>query len=392
VWHRTVPEGIAAGRAREQPGAVRALFAASPMVGHVLPLVPLATALRDAGHDVLIATAADGVDAARKAGAPTRDVAPGLDVRQVFTGPLLRHPVRILRMVGDDPGTDGVGLLFAAMTARLAHGMLALADEWQPDLVLHEGLAATGLLAAAHRKVPAVLVDGLVFDATALLHAVTPHLDGLARRYGLEQLPEPVDAVSAVPPSLVGSRPGRPMRYVPVTWRGDAPAPALPRDRPVILVSRSTVADPRPDRMMTAVVHAAAGADVHVTLVRPDRASVRRPLPSNVTTTGWLPFAEVLPDVAGIVHHGGAGTALTALAAGVPQVIVPGAGDRTLHARLVAARGAGLAVPAKEITSETLVRLVSDPALAEAAREVAAEIAAMPAPRDLVEPLVALAG
>jgi UDP:flavonoid glycosyltransferase YjiC (YdhE family) len=79
---------------------------------------------------------------------------------------------------------------------------------------------------------------------------------------------------------------------------------------------------------------------------------------------------------------------MAALAAGVPQVVVPGAGDRTVHARLVAARGAGLAVPAREITAETLARLVTDPSLADAARQVAAEIAAMPAPEDLVEPLL----
>jgi len=158
--------------------------------------------------------------------------------------------------------------------------------------------------------------------------------------------------------------------------------------RPVVLVSRSTVADPRPDRMMSRVVEAARGADVDVVLVRPDRATARRPLPPNVTTTDWLPFADVLPHVAGIVHHGGAGTVMAALAAGAPQVVVPGAGDRTVHARLVAARGAGLAVPASEITAETLERLVGDPGLAAAAKEVAAEIAALPAPAELVQPLL----
>ena len=164
-----------------------------------------------------------------------------------------------------------------------------------------------------------------------------------------------------------------------------------PVSRPVILVSRSTVADPRPDRMMTSVVAAAAGADVDVVLVRPDRAASRRPLPPNVTTSDWLPFVDVLPRVAGIVHHGGSGTVMTALAAGVPQIVVPGSGDRTLHARLIAERGAGLSVPTRELNAAALERLVTDPALASSAREVAAEIAAMPDPAELVEPLVALA-
>jgi UDP:flavonoid glycosyltransferase YjiC (YdhE family) len=143
--------------------------------------------------------------------------------------------------------------------------------------------------------------------------------------------------------------------------------------------------------MMTRVVAAAVGTGVDVVLVRPDRSVARRSLPPNVTTTDWLPFAAVLPHVAGIVHHGGAGTLMAALAAGVPQVVVPGAGDRTVHARLVATRGAGLAVPQDEIDAETLHRLVSDPSLRQASQEVAAEIAAMPAPGDLVDPLLAVA-
>jgi UDP:flavonoid glycosyltransferase YjiC (YdhE family) len=91
------------------------------------------------------------------------------------------------------------------------------------------------------------------------------------------------------------------------------------------------------------------------------------------------------------VHHGGAGTLLTALAAGVPQLVIEGAGDRTVHARMVAARGAGLAVRAKDVTAAVLERLVSDDVLVRNAREVAEEIAAMPSPEELVEPLAALA-
>jgi UDP:flavonoid glycosyltransferase YjiC (YdhE family) len=371
---------------------MRALFVASPMVGHVLPLVALAHAILDAGHDVLLATAADGVDAAEKAGVPAQNVATGFTMGRVFARSVSRHPVRVLHMAAGDTGTEGVGHLFAEVTTRVADGTVALADEWRPDLVLHEGLAPAGALAAARRGVPSVLVDALIFDGRRLFSAVTSHVDGLAHRHGVDALPDPADAVVAIPPSLVGERPGRPMRYVLAAGHGDVPDwLTRPSPRPVVLVSRSTVADPRPDRMMARVVEAAAESDVDVVLVRPDRLVARRPLPPNVRTTGWLPFADVLPHVAGIVHHGGAGTVMGALAAGVPQVVVPGAGDRTVHARRVAARGAGLAVPVREITAETLDRLVSDPELAASAREVAAEIAAMPAPAELVEPLVALA-
>jgi UDP:flavonoid glycosyltransferase YjiC (YdhE family) len=368
---------------------MRALFVANPMVGHVLPLVPLATAFRDAGHDVVIASAGEGIDAARKTGLAVRDVAPGLKVERVMLGAMLRRPRMMRRELAGEGGTGGVGYLFAPLTARMAEGTVGLAEDWRPDLVLHEGLAPVGALAAARCGVPSVLVDALLFHGRELFSAVTRHLGGLAARYGVDALPEPVDAVVTAPPSVVGERRGRPMRHVPATGHGEIPE-RLTREggRPVVLVSRSTVADPRPDRMMTRVIEAATGTDVDVVLVRPDRSAARRTLPLNVTATDWLPFADVFPHVAGIIHHGGAGTLMGALAAGLPQVVVPGAGDRTVHARLVAARGAGLAVPAREITAETLERLVSDPELAAAAEEVAAEIAAMPAPGELVGPLL----
>ena len=64
---------------------VRVLVVASPLTGHVLPLVPLARALQDAGHEVVVATAGDGV-AACPPDVPATDVAPGLRMPPVGTG------------------------------------------------------------------------------------------------------------------------------------------------------------------------------------------------------------------------------------------------------------------------------------------------------------------
>jgi UDP:flavonoid glycosyltransferase YjiC (YdhE family) len=372
---------------------MRVLFVASPMVGHVLPLVPLAAALRDAGHDVVVATAADAVPPARAAHLQVRDVAPGFDLRRVFVPTALRHPVLAVRSAHGDPGTVLVGYLFAPVADRMADRLVALADEWRPDLVVHEPLAVAGSLVAARSGVPVVLVDMALFDARQLRDSAASRIGPVMRRHGVDRLPAVAEVLVTAPPSVTRASRGRPMRHVPVA--GDRPAPAeltRPGPRPRVIVTRSTVADPRPDPLMRRVVAAAADADIDVVLVRPDRRATRMELPPNVRTVDWLPFATVFPAASGVVHHGGAGTLLTALAAGVPQLVVPGAGDRTVHARLVAARGAGLAVPAKEITTAHLERLVSDPGLALAAREVATEVAAMPGPRELVEPLTALVG
>ena len=368
---------------------MRVLVVASPLTGHVLPLVPLARALRDAGQTITVATAGDGLGVCPPELDPT-DVAPRLRLGPLFLRLMARHPRLARRETAGRGGTEAVGLLFGSVGERMADGVVALADRVRPDLVVHEPLAVAGAEAAARRGVPAVLVEGNLFDARELLAAAGATY-GPAR--GLTDLPAPAEVLSTAPPSLVGPRSGRPMRFLPEA--PDRPfdaAYAEPGDRPRLLVSRSTVADPRRDRLMTTVVAAAAGSDLDVVLVRPDRWVTRRPLPPNVRTTDWLPFPEVFPAAAGVVHHGGAGTLLTALAAGVPQLVVRGAGDRRVNADLVAARGAGLAADLRDLTGAALHRLVGDPSLAAAAREVAAEMAAMPHPAELVPLLTTLAG
>lgn len=368
---------------------MRVLVVASPLTGHVLPLVPLARALRDAGHAVTVATSGDGLGACPPELDPT-DVAPDLRTGPLFLRVMARHPRLARRDLAGRGGTRGAGLLFGAVGVRMADGVLALADRVRPDLVVHEPLAVAGAEVAARHGVPEVLVEGNLFDARELLAAA-----GATYRpaRGLADLPAPAEVLSSAPPSLVGARSGRPMRFVPeAPDRPFDPAYAQPGERPRLLVTRSTVADPRRDRLMTTVVAAAAGSDLDVVLVRPDRWVTRRPLPPGVRTTDWLPFPEVFPAAAGVVHHGGAGTVLTALAAGLPQLVVRGAGDRRVNADLVAARGAGLAADLGDVSRALLDRLVSDPALRTSAGEVAAEMAAMPPPVELVPHLAELAG
>jgi UDP:flavonoid glycosyltransferase YjiC (YdhE family) len=108
---------------------MRALFVADAMVGHVLPLVPLATAFRDAGHEVVLASAGEGVDAARRSGLAVRDVAPGLNVERVMLGALVRRPRMLRQALAGDGATDGVGHLFASLNERSAEGTIRLADD-----------------------------------------------------------------------------------------------------------------------------------------------------------------------------------------------------------------------------------------------------------------------
>src|SRR4051812_23389623 len=60
---------------------MRVLFAGAPAAGHLFPLVPLMTALREHGHEVAVASL-DGGEVISGAGLAFANVAPGVDWRR----------------------------------------------------------------------------------------------------------------------------------------------------------------------------------------------------------------------------------------------------------------------------------------------------------------------
>jgi UDP:flavonoid glycosyltransferase YjiC (YdhE family) len=368
---------------------VRVLVVTAPLLGHLLPLVPLAAALRTAGHEVLIATGADALRAETR-GVPVHDVAPGFRFGRIALRTLLRHPLTARAELNGTAGTSVAGRMFGTANDRFADAVVGLAGEWRPDVVVHEPFAPAGALAAATIGAPAVHVENALFPGPEVAAAVVARMGRTLRRHGLTALPEPALVVTVRPPSLGGSPAHRPMRPGAPVADG-APEWLLRRGaRKRILVSRSTVVGPRIGDPMQPVLAVADAVDAEVVLVRPTRQLERRTLPPNVRTVGWVPLPAVLPHASAVVHHGGAGSVLAACTAGIPQLAVPGPGDRRHNADLVAAAGAGLAVPAGRIDAAALTRLVTDEELADSADRISAEIAAMPPPEALVPDLEAL--
>ena len=224
--------------------SVRVLVVAAPLLGHVLPLVPLAAALRAAGNEVLVA-AGDVAD--RVGGLPAHDLAPGFRLDRAALRVLATHPLVARRELQGTAGTRGVGLLFGAVNAGLLGPVEELVARWRPDVVVHEPLACAAAVAAARHDVPAVLQDNTLVDGVLLVTAtVTARpMVKAALRLGVTTLPAPALRLVTAPRSLVGPQPGQPLR--PVPFAGDGPVPSgLERrgDRPRLLVSHSTVPGP----------------------------------------------------------------------------------------------------------------------------------------------------
>ncbi|MCA0353481.1 MAG: glycosyltransferase [Chloroflexi bacterium] len=88
-----------------------------------------------------------------------------------------------------------------------------------------------------------------------------------------------------------------------------------------------------------------------------------------------VPHQWLFPQMAAIVHHGGAGTTGAALRSGRPSIVVPFAFDQTFWGRRVAELGVGSApIPRSQITVDRLVTAINQVTTQAAIRERAAQL------------------
>ena len=104
------------------------------------------------------------------------------------------------------------------------------------------------------------------------------------------------------------------------------------------------------------------------------------PLPAHVRAERWIPQAEVFTEADAMVGHGGFGTTMGALLAGVPQVVVPLFADQPYNAQRIAGLRAGLTARSEDPASvrAAVERVLAEPAFRFAAGRVALEAQGLP--------------
>ena len=125
-------------------------------------------------------------------------------------------------------------------------------------------------------------------------------------------------------------------------WAERAPWTPPDGEGPLILVAMSTTFQDQVGALQR-VIDALGGLPVRglVTTGPALEPSALTPRP-NVTVVSRAPHSQVLQHASLVVTHGGHGTAMKALAAGVPMLILPHGRDQADTAARVTARGAGI--------------------------------------------------
>jgi UDP:flavonoid glycosyltransferase YjiC (YdhE family) len=383
-------------------GLLRVLCTSTGGAGHVHALAPVARALRDRGHDVRWAVAADGGEAVGAMGFEWTAAGLTTSARRDAASASI---ARIMRL----PMDERRGPLFAALFARAAAPVMQrelapIIGDVGPDVMLRETGELAAAAMAASRGIPLVTVafsgvlperarGEVIDDLRPLWHAEGLGDPSWADVYGQLYLhPFPVSFGQRPDSPVV--RPIRPDRGAPSAKVAGWVA-ALGVDRPFVYVTAGT--EPPsvtfPWRELFAAladlaVDAVATIGPHV-----DPAALGA-APANVRVERFVPQADLLARAAAVVSHGGAGTVLGTASHGRPQLVVPLFADQWENGVAVRDAGCGtvLGPTARgvEALEQALVRLLAG-SHRDAATRVAGEIAAMPTASDLAAEIEVLA-
>lgn len=372
---------------------MRILFCTLPPYGHVLPLVPLAQAFVADGHDVTIAT---GGPLLGRLPVPTVEAYPARTLDDAEAIVKQRHP-ELADVPPQEKWRFGLELFADVEYETLRGGVEPLITSRRPDLVVYDVYSVGAGAAALAHDVPAVAFGvspwSFFFE---LLHRTVkerneidwPHTV-LADAY-LDIFPPStwaMDSVTPDPPDRCALR--------PVAWSPpDARVPAWltgERERPRVYVTLGTVVFGATHAIDAALgVLGARDVDVIVAVGPEGDPAALHSRNEHIRVERFVDQARVIPLVDAVVHHGGSGTALAALAAGLPMVVMPQGADQFQNAEVLQALGVARAflpgMPA-DVLAGHIDAVLTDESMKAASRRLAAEIGGMPSPADVANDL-----
>src|SRR5690625_1415734 len=416
---------------------MKVLFASQAERTHVLGMAPLAWALRNAGHDVRVATQPELVGPVVESGLTAVSV--GRDHMLPF---VLRRIETMRRMeAAPDEGTqfdfaelrrdridwntyrsgyaENVRLWWRVVNEPMLDDLVELCRQWRPDLVVWEPITFAAPIAAqacgaVHARFPFSLdLFAHARETFLKLRSEQPSgeyedplaawLEGHAARHGTEFTESTAFGqftVDHMPDSLrlKGLSTDRePVRFVPYGGRAVVPDwLRTPPRRPRVCLSLGTSATDRLGGYTVPVqelLHSLADLDIElIATLAPEEQAKLDHVPDNTRLVDYVPLDALMPTCSAIINHGGPGTVFTAARHGVPQLVLPHHTlDAPLLAHRVAEQGSGLSLPAEAVTGERgremLTRVLSDPSFRESAVRLLREQERTPAPADVVRTL-----
>ncbi|UJW28296.1 glycosyltransferase [Saccharothrix sp. AJ9571] len=337
---------------------MRVVLTCLPFYSHLAPVVlPVARALRRAGHRVAVATAPGMAAELARAGIEHLALPNVLTLAQLLERPeVLTSP----GMPGDPEGgaraasaRAEAGPLTAAFAGPLAgvfaRDLIQACESWQPDLIVRECNEFGGHLAAERLGVRQAVVD-IAPGSASTLPSVRDALNGQRAELGLDEVDDPwypnrSFVAGFVPPEWYGDD-------APPCYRLDEPSGVLdvsllglPDDRPLVLAGLGSVAAtvvPESQALLELMITALGRLPCSgVVALGSDPRRWPGSRPENVRLLEFTPQRLLLESAELFVSHGGFGGVAEAVRTGTPMVVLPLFSDQPGNADRVCALGLG---------------------------------------------------
>jgi UDP:flavonoid glycosyltransferase YjiC (YdhE family) len=282
----------------------------------------------------------------------------------------------------------------------------AAVDDDRPDTVVCSFFCVGAMVAAEAAGLPYVVLMANIYCLPARGLQWNEGLDrinAVRNTYGLDPFDDFWDQIRRADKILVLTSPAfdfpaelpENVRYVgPVLddpqWAVDAPWAPPPGDEPVVLVAMSSTPQDQVDCLQR-VIDAISELAVRGIVTTGPAVDPKALRPShNVTVVAAAPHSEVLHHASAVVTHGGHGTVIRSLAAGVPLVVMPQGRDQADNAMRVESRGAGVTIKSSASPATigaAVKRVLEDRSFGETARRLGDAIRADAAPEMLIREL-----
>ena len=385
---------------------MRVLCSCLPGFGHFHPMVPLARALVDAGHEVAFATAPRFCERVVE---PAGFLAFPAGVSPVVVEEETSRLPEVAALGPRDVWPFGAHMFAGVAASRKVGDLVDVVERWGPALVVHGAIDFAGPVAAASAGLPSVnhgvgaLQPREFWELSADVVAPTWRdrgvepgpLGGMFRHLYLDVCPPSFQSPDI---TLVPAR--QLLRPVPFdTPTGDEQLPpwvASLSGWPVVYVTLGTIFNSAPGLFETLLDGLREEPfEVIVTVGNDREPEELGRQPANVHVERYIPQSLLFPRCDAVVCHGGSGTVLAALSWGLPLLVVPQGANQFWNAERCAELGLGAYLVEDDVSPAAVRRLVhallEDPGYREAARRVQDEIAAMPPPAAAVPELERLA-
>lgn len=382
--------------------------------GDNFPYIGLGAELARRGHDVTVLTSEPFVDFARRCGLSAIQLGSSDEYRETTSDPDVFHPrrgfARVMRYVRQYqqrlrpalteqfvPGETVIvahALDFVSRCLHEAHGWPVVTVHLAPIVLrtLHQTPVMSGTTDLSFLPRWAKRVLWRVADRWMIDPHVAPIVNGLRAEFALppvrsvfkEWIHSPLLTIGLFPDWFGPPQPDWPPQLQLVGFPlFDAP----PGEPAPAAVERFLDAGPPPivftpgsaNRHARAFFSAAAGACRRLgrrgLLLTGHQEDVPAPLPDGVMHAGFAPLSRILERCAALAHHGGIGTTAAALAAGIPQLVMPLSHDQPDNAARVLRLGAGERLMPKRFTERNVVEKLAGLLASERVRARCRELA-----------------